>query len=209
MKPATNSGSRGKRINELKKEMKAYRPVYPTPAALISSVDVNGKPNIITLGEVFNISIREPVILGIAIRPATYSHSLISESREFVINLPSTAILDKVDKCGRVSGRSGLNKFAEFGLTPIPSVHVRPPCIEECPVNIECRVIERITVGDHDLFLGKALTMHVDADKIDDKGEIDKGMLDTIVYITGEYWSIGQRIGHLGFTSGKVKADDK
>jgi flavin reductase (DIM6/NTAB) family NADH-FMN oxidoreductase RutF len=181
--------------------MKAYRPVYPSPAALISSMDRAGRPNIITLGEVFNISIREPVILGIAIRPATYSHGSISATKEFVVNLPTTAILEKVDRCGRVSGRTGLDKFGEFGLTAIPSAKVRPPCIEECPVNIECELLQRIAVGDHDLFLGQVVAMRVDEDKLDAEGEILKGALDPIIYITGEYWSIGQRIGTLGFTA--------
>lgn len=185
----------------MKREIKAYRPVYPSPAALITSVDADGRPNIITLGEVFNISIREPVILGIAIRPATYSHGLISATRQYVVNLPTTALLEKVDGCGRVSGRRCPDKFREFGLTPIPSTKVRPPCIEECPVNIECEVLDRITVGDHDLFLGQVVAMHVDADKLDEKGEVVKAALDPLIYLTGEYWSIGKRIGELGLSA--------
>jgi flavin reductase (DIM6/NTAB) family NADH-FMN oxidoreductase RutF len=185
----------------MKKEIKPYRPVYPSPAALITSIDAKGRANIITLGEVFNISIREPVILGIAIRPATYSHGLISETKEFVINLPTARILEKVDRCGMVSGRTCKDKFLEFGLTPIASTKVKPPCIDECPVNIECELIERITVGDHDLFLGKALAMRVDAEKLDAKDNIIIGALEPIIYFTGEYWSIGERIGDLGFTA--------
>ena len=95
----------------MKKEIKPYRPVYPSPAALITSADSKGGANIITLGEVFNISVRDPVILGIAVRPATYSHGLISETREFVINLPTVKILEKVDRCGVVSGRTCPDKF--------------------------------------------------------------------------------------------------
>ena len=45
-----------------------YRPIFPTPAGLVVSIDAAGKPNIITLGEIFNLSIREPVWVGIAIR---------------------------------------------------------------------------------------------------------------------------------------------
>ena len=66
-----------------KTQITPNRPIYPTPAALITSVDAAGRPNIITLGEVFNISIRQPVILGIATRKATYSHTLISQTREY------------------------------------------------------------------------------------------------------------------------------
>ena len=62
-----------------KKLIKPARPVYPSPAALIASVDKNGKANLVTLGEVFNISIARPVIVGIAIRTATYSHGRIRD----------------------------------------------------------------------------------------------------------------------------------
>ncbi len=47
------------------------RPVYPSPAALITSVEADGTANIVTLGECFNVSIHRPVIVGIAIRTAT------------------------------------------------------------------------------------------------------------------------------------------
>ena len=46
----------------------ARRPIYPTPAGLVVSIDAQSKPNIISLGEIFNLSIREPVWVGIAIR---------------------------------------------------------------------------------------------------------------------------------------------
>jgi len=185
----------------MKKEVKAYRPIYPSPAALISSIDAAGRPNIITLGEVFNISIREPVILGIAIRPATYSHGSISAAKEFVINLPTAAIVEKVDRCGTVSGRNCPDKFAFAGLTAIPSLKVKPPCIAECPVNIECELLKATTVGDHDLFFGTVVAMRVDEEKLGENGEIATLSLDPLIYITGEYWSIGRRIAALGFTA--------
>jgi flavin reductase (DIM6/NTAB) family NADH-FMN oxidoreductase RutF len=185
----------------VKTEVKAYRPIYPSPAALITSVNAAGKANVLTLGEVFNVSIREPVIVGIAIRPATYSHGLISETGQFVVNLPGAGLADKVDRCGRVSGRDCPDKFAAFGLTPIPSTKVRPPSIEECPVNLECELLKRITVGDHDLFLGTVVAMRVDSDKVGEDGEVVTGSLDPLIYITGEYWGIGERIAELGFTA--------
>jgi flavin reductase (DIM6/NTAB) family NADH-FMN oxidoreductase RutF len=184
-----------------KRRIRPYRPVYPSPAALITSVDRNGIPNIITLGEVFNISISKPVIVGIAIRPATYSHALISESQEYVINLPTTRLLAQVDGCGSISGRDQINKFEAFGLTPLPADEVAPPLIAECPVNIECKVISRQTVGDHDLFLGEVVAVHVDEDKLDESETILTEKLDMLVYVTGEYWSVGKRLERLRFSS--------
>lgn len=183
-----------------KRRIRPYRPVYPSPAALITSVDQNGTPNIITLGEVFNISIRQPVIVGIAIRPATYSHALISETQEYVINLPPASLLAQVDGCGSISGRNQINKFERFGLTPLPADEVSPPLIAECPVNIECRVMSRHTIGDHDLFLGEVLAVHVDEDKLDVSETLMIEKLDMLVYVTGEYWSVGKRLEYLRFS---------
>ena len=184
--------------------IKPARPVYPSPAALITSIDADGKPNIITLAEVFNISISKPVIIGIAVRTATYSHGLIKESGEFVVNQPTTSILAKVDGCGSVSGRKGADKFAEFGLTALPAAMVKPPLIAECPVNVECKVVGLQTVGDHDLFLGEVVVQHVDEDKLDDRGKPRADTLDPIVYMESEYWSVGKRLERHGYSRGNV-----
>ena len=55
-----------------------------------------------------------------------------------------------------------IDKFAETGLTPEPAIHVKPPLIKECPVNLECKVIGVISLGSHDLFVGDALAMHAE-----------------------------------------------
>jgi flavin reductase (DIM6/NTAB) family NADH-FMN oxidoreductase RutF len=167
--------------------------VYPTPAGLITSVDAAGKPNIITLGEVFNISISRPVILGIGIRKARYSHGLISETREYVVNLPTVAIAEQVWGCGRVSGRSA-DKFERFGLTPLSATVVRPPLIAECPVNLECKVIGIQVIGDHDLFLGEVVAQHVDESVLDEDGKIVVERLNGFAFALGEFWTFGHKI---------------
>jgi flavin reductase (DIM6/NTAB) family NADH-FMN oxidoreductase RutF len=187
----------------VKKLISAYRPVNPSPAALITTIDENGKPNIITLGEVFNISINRPVIAGIAIRPATYSHSLIQRTGEFVINLTTASIADKVDLCGSATGRGGLDKFKAFGLTALPATRVKPPLIKECPVNIECRVAGIQRIGDHDLVLGEVLAVHADEEKLDAAGKLKLEELDLLVFLTGSYWALGRKIGEQGFMGRK------
>jgi flavin reductase (DIM6/NTAB) family NADH-FMN oxidoreductase RutF len=140
-------------------ERKPSRPNYPIPAGLVVSIDAKGKPNIITLGEIFNLSIRNPVWVGIAVREANYSHGLIKELGEFTVNLPTAGMLNEVQGCGRCSARKGIDKFAKFNLTPFPSRYVKPPIIGECPVNLECKFVGFHHVGDHDLFM-KANSIH-------------------------------------------------
>ena len=87
-----------------------------------------------------------------------------------------------------------------FGLTPLPADEVRPPLIAECPVNLECQVLDVHTIGDHDLFLGQVVAMHVDESVLDEAGEIVADRLDMLVYVTGEYWSGGERLARHGFS---------
>ncbi len=186
--------------------VKPYRPIYPSPAALITSVDGDGKPNVLTLAEVFNISIANPVIVGIAIRQATYSYGLIVESREFVINLPTAGMLEQVDKCGSVSGRDGFDKFSEFGLKQLPAAEVQAPLIKQCPVNIECRVRDVVEIGDHDLITGDVLAVHVD-DKCLEDGKVRTDLLEPLAYGGNDYWSIGRCLGAHGFSAKTRKGD--
>lgn len=182
-----------------KVQITPFRPIYPSPAALITSVDGDGKANIVTLGECFNISIARPVIVGIAIRTATYSHGLIRRQGEFTVNLPTADLLEKVDGIGSVSGRD-CDKFERFGLTPLPARQVAPPLIAECPLNVECKVLGEQEVGDHQLFLGQVLVEHVDADRLDEAGKPDPRKLDILIYAANNFFAAGGWLGTHGFT---------
>ena len=178
-----------------KVERKPRRPVYPTPAGLVVSIDAEGKPNIITLGEIFNLSIRNPVWVGIAVHKARYSYNLIKEQGEFTVNLPTATMVSEVRGCGSCSGRDGIDKFARFNLTPIPSKYVKPPIIAECPVNLECKVLGFHHVGDHDLFIGEVLLEHLDEDKVNVKGERDESKLDPLIWLGVGFYRLGEKIG--------------
>jgi len=180
-----------------------FRPVYPSPAALITSAAEDGTPNIIVLGECFNISISKPVTVGLAIMPSRYSYELIEKSGEFGVNLPTADLVEAVDRCGSVSGRKVGDKFAYAGLTPYPATKIKAPLIAECPINLECKLLDIIKAGDHDLFRGEVVAQHVDERCLDGKGNIAISSLNTLCYILGEYWTTGSYLGFHGFTRGK------
>jgi flavin reductase (DIM6/NTAB) family NADH-FMN oxidoreductase RutF len=182
-----------------KRSVKPFRPIYPTPAGLITSVADDGRANIITLGEVHNLSIAKPVIVGIAIARPRHSHGLIRRSGEFVVNLPTTSMLRQVDRCGTTSGRD-VDKFEAFGLTALPATRVRPPLIAECPLNLERKLLDVQEWGDHDLFVGEVLVEHADEAVLDANGKLQIDRLDVLCYVHGEYWSLGERLGTHGFT---------
>ena len=186
---------------------KPFRPIYPSPAGLIVSVDTTGKPNVMTAGEIFNISLVNPCIIGIALRKATYTHGLIVASKEFSVNIPTTAMLKQVDQVGTISGRDGLDKFAAYGLTPLASQAIQSPIIAECPLNLECQLLSVTEVGDHDLFLGQVVKMHVDSDKLDTNQKMNIADMDAFMFAEWGYYGISDKIGHFGFSRQDMKEE--
>lgn len=177
--------------------------LFPTPVVLVTSIDEKGKANIITLAWTGVVN-SDPPMVGISIRPERYSHGNIQRIKEFVLNIPSQELVRKVDACGVLSGRE-VDKFSLTGLTPIPSEKVKPPLIDECPVQMECEVKQIIPLGSHDLFLGQIVALHIREEIQKEKGRINIPKALPIVYCPGahEYWSLGQYLGHYGFTKGK------
>jgi flavin reductase (DIM6/NTAB) family NADH-FMN oxidoreductase RutF len=73
------------------------------------------------------------------------------------------------------------------------------PTVVECPVSVECRLRERFTFHDAELFLGEVASVLVDEQFIcDDVGHIDYHELSPIVFNQGEYWTLFERIGRYG-----------
>jgi flavin reductase (DIM6/NTAB) family NADH-FMN oxidoreductase RutF len=179
---------------------RSFRPVYPSPVGLIVSADENKKPNIATVAEVFNIGLRDPTYIGIALRKATYSHGLIVKSGEFTVNLAPAALVEVADLIGTISGRDGLDKFAEFKLSPVASSRVIPPIIGECPVNLECKLWSLTEVGDHDLFIGEVVCMHVDADKLEEGQRVIIEKADPLCYGESGYYAMGKKLGFHGYS---------
>lgn len=187
----------------MKKEIKKGTYLFPTPTAMVSCAGAGSVPNIITVAWI-GVVCSEPPIVSVSIRPGRYSHDLIREAGDFVVNIPREDQLRMLDFCGVASGRD-IDKFSELGLTPLPGKLVTAPLIKECPVNLECRVIDVRKLGTHDMFLGEIVAVHMDNEVMDDKGGIDISRLRPIAYCpqASQYWSLKEPIGAYGFTRGK------
>jgi flavin reductase (DIM6/NTAB) family NADH-FMN oxidoreductase RutF len=120
-----------------------------TTGVLLVSVDKNARPNIMTIGWLLlGRSYHKNPVAVVAVRPARYTFRLLDEVEEFVIAVPTPELGEAVAFCGKESGRD-VDKFKETGLTPTSSVHVRPPSIRECTVNMECRIYNKIRPPHH------------------------------------------------------------
>ena len=162
----------------------------PTPAALVTYLLPNGQPSIVTLGEVSMLAL-DPLVVGISIRPARYSHPCISAAREYVVNFPTAELTAALDICGTTSGRD-TDKFVAAGLTPEPAEVVRTPLIRECPISIECRLRDVLPMASHDLFVGEAVATHVEDWALDAAGFLDPVRARSVAFVGRGYWRVGE-----------------
>jgi len=126
--------------------------IYPMPALLIGA-NVDDKPNFMTVAWC-GIANGEPPMISVAIRQQRYTHKGIKQNLTFSVNLPPIDLVKEVDYCGLASG-SKVNKVEACSFSVFYGRLNNAPLIEECPVNLECRVVHTLNLGSHSLFVGR------------------------------------------------------
>lgn len=178
--------------------------IYPLPVVLVSCGDYDGVRNIITIAWTGTIC-SDPPMCYISVRKERYSHNLISETGEFVINLTTESLSYATDWCGVKSGRD-YDKFKEMHLTPLRGQLVKAPLIAESPLNIECRVKEIKELGSHDMFIAQVVAVDADENLIDkNTGAFQLNHAKPVTYSHGKYYGLGEKLGGFGFSVKKKK----
>jgi flavin reductase (DIM6/NTAB) family NADH-FMN oxidoreductase RutF len=181
-----------------KKTWKAGNMLYPLPAVLVSVADKSGAQNIFTVAWTGTIC-SDPPMVSVSVRPERYSYHMIEETGEFVINLTTEALSFATDYCGVKSGRD-VDKWKEMKLTKVMGEHVKAAMIGESPVNLECRVTQKLELGTHHMFLAEVLAVHVDESYLDKDGRFHLDAAAPLVYSHGRYYGVGKELGTFGYS---------
>ena len=171
--------------------------VYPLPAVLVSCGDKEGHVNLMTAAWTGTIC-SDPPMVYVSIRKERFSHSMIQETGEYVINLTTEELAWATDFCGVRSGRN-MDKFKEMKLTPVFGELQYAPMVEESPVSIECKVTQVMELGTHDMFMAEVVAVHVDEKYMDEKGTFHLEAAKPLVYSHGQYFGVGKHIGGFGY----------
>ena len=153
----------------------------PRAPLLVTTIDEeSGKANVAPYGWVTQISQNPPLIL-LATRKSHKTYRNVAKIREFVLNLPSSEIVDKVWMTAQRFPPT-TSKIKEAGLTTLKARKVRPPRISECDAHIECAVEEIFTdIGDHALVIGKVVACSASEGVFED---------DSTVNFEGKNWFV-------------------
>lgn len=168
--------------------------VYPMPAFIIGA-EVGGRANFMTAAWA-GIANSTPPSITVALQHHRHTLKGIKENGVFSVNVPSAGQVKETDFCGIFSGLK-VDKAAVCGFSVFYGEVAKAPLIEQCPVNLECRVLHMLNLGSHTLVVGRIEEVHVSADCMSE-GEPDALKIDPLMYVTGtkkSYYKIGRFVG--------------
>ncbi len=179
----------------MKTSFEPLRILAPAPTALVVTGNLKNA-NIVTIAWV-SLLTSNPPTLGISVGQKGFSGNAIKENKNFTVNIARADIMVEADFCGITSGKD-TDKFEKTGLTKMPSKIIGSPIIKECPINIECKLIEHNIVGKTNHFIGEIVQTHIDTDKLKDPenaGSLILEKINPLIYMGGvkEY----RKIGHI------------
>jgi len=162
----------------IKQEANKKGALQPSPKVLVSCRGLDGEENVLAVAYCGNCSYDPPMIM-VGIVPSRYSYKMIKESGCFVVNLPSKDYQETFDYLGKNSKRDG-DKLSLMDVKLEDGLKVKAPIMTDCPINIECTIIDSIMTGSHEMFIGKVEYVHAKEELIDKEENIDFSKIDLI-----------------------------
>ena len=143
-----------------KKEANKNGSLQPAPKVLVSCRGLNGEENALAVAYCGNCSFAPPMLM-VGIVPSRYSYKMIKESGCFVVNIVAKDYQEVFNYLGSVSKKDE-DKLEKMNVKRADGVVVNAPILTDCPVNIECTVVDSIVTGSHEMFVGKVEYVHAD-----------------------------------------------
>ncbi len=166
--------------------------VIPRPIGWASSLDAGGVPNLAPFS-FFNAVSGEPPIMMLSVgqRNGRAKDTLanITATREFVLNIVSEHVAQQMNQTSG-SFAPDVDEFKVTGLTPVPSVKVKPPRVAEAAVTMECVLVKAVPLprSEYTVILGEVVWFHIDDGVLDERGRVDPVKLAPVARLGGRSW---------------------
>jgi flavin reductase (DIM6/NTAB) family NADH-FMN oxidoreductase RutF len=159
------------------------------PLVLVSCTIDDDRPNCLPIAWVMPVR-HEPATVALVIGKGNYSFAWIVRNKSFVINIPPVTIMDKVLRCGGISG-SDIDKFKEIGFTALKADSTKAPLIEECIGHLECQVLEeKSLIEKYNLFLAKVQVAWVEKEAFEELWKLEKDEYRTYHHLGGNIFVV-------------------
>lgn len=186
----------------LKRKLGPCVTYFPQPTSIITSVDDEGVANAMTASWVGIVS-KTPPTMAVSLNVGRKTYENICQNKEFVVNMVPASLAVEADYCGIRSGQQE-DKVEKAGFSLEPAEIVKVPLLTESPLNVECRLVQQVELGEYRLLLGEILQIHAAESAFDADGKMDARRFDPLVYLGGvrEYWDLGNLRG-IAYADGK------
>ncbi|RJO62469.1 MAG: flavin reductase family protein [Dehalococcoidia bacterium] len=165
--------------------------VYPMPSFLVGA-NVEGNANFMAVAW-GGIACSRPPMVSVALQHHRHTYKGIKDKGTFSVNIPSQDQVVETDYCGIVSGaKRDKNKVCGFNI--FYGKLETAPMIEQCPFNLECKVVHILGLGSHALIIGEVIETYVNQDCLTE-GEPDVTKIKPFIYSEGtiaQYQAFGE-----------------
>jgi flavin reductase (DIM6/NTAB) family NADH-FMN oxidoreductase RutF len=169
--------------------------LYPMPTLLVAVRTGPDSANVLTIAW-GGIASGNPPTIALGIGLMHYSASFIDQVGDLTVNIPRSSQVIGVDYCGTVSGIQDPDKPGTCGWTMVPSTKISSPYIDECPINLECRLVEKVVRTTNVTYLAEIVETHVDEHLLNEKDRVDALLLDPLIWTPdGNYYRLGAIVG--------------
>ena len=165
--------------------------IYPAPAVLIGA-NVAGKPNFMTAA-FCGIVNGQPPMVSTSLQHHRYTLVGIKENYTFSVNIPSVDIMTETDYCGLAPGNK-TDKVEDCKFNIFYGKLATAPMIDQCPINLECKVIHILNLGTHELVIGQVEETFITESCLTD-GKPDVEKIKPFLSAKGQYREFGKAIG--------------
>jgi flavin reductase (DIM6/NTAB) family NADH-FMN oxidoreductase RutF len=175
---------------------------YPMPVTLVGAL-VQGRPNFLAVAWVSRVNLNPP-ILAVALNKVRHTAVGVQENQTFSVNVPGADLVKETDYCGLVSGKeadkSGLFEIFYGELKTVPM-------IRQCPLCMECRLFQTISLPSHQLFLGEIVGAYTEERYLTEgKPDIRKMNPFLLSMPDNNYWAVGEHAGKAWSLGNRLKS---
>jgi len=176
-----------------KRQLGACVTFFPQPATLVTTCDEDGKANIMMASWVGIVS-KTPPTMAVSLHHNRKTYANIKATGVFSVNAVPSKMAVAADACGLASGHT-VNKQELTSLELSPGTLDGVSLVADSPLNVECRFVREVELGDYRLVLGEIAEIHACDEAFDKDGRADAMAFDPLVYLGGlrEYWSLGKK----------------
>lgn len=195
LEETTTIDVKSKSVNEIHKIL--LTAIAPRPIAFASTINIDGSVNLSPFS-FFNVFSANPPILIFSparrIKDGSVKHTFnnVKQVKEVVINIVNYSIVEQMSLASTEYDK-GVNEFIKSGLTPIPSIKVKPPRVKESPVAFECKVENIIELGKKggagNLIICKVELIHINNKYLDENKKLDTLKLDLVARMGANWYT--------------------